>query len=104
MKIGFSEEVTRTVRISVEDRLDAFSSQELRKHFDELFDQGVINYVVDLSTTPFMDSAGMAALVSAMKRARQAGGDVALVWPESESVRRILNLTHFDRVFTMLEA
>lgn len=103
MKIGFSEEVVRTVRISIEDRLDAFSSQELRKHFDELFEQGITNYIVDLSATPFMDSAGMAALVSAMKRARQAGGDVVLVWPNSDSVKRILSLTHFDRVFTMID-
>ncbi|MCB0066801.1 MAG: STAS domain-containing protein [Caldilineaceae bacterium] len=104
MKIGISEEVVRTVRIRIEDRLDAFSAQELRAHFDELFEQGVTNYVIDLSATPFMDSAGMAVLVSAMKRARQAGGDVALVWPDADAVKRILKLTHFDRVFTMLDA
>lgn len=104
MKIAISEEVVRTVRISIEDRLDAFSSQELRAQLDQLFGQGVTNYVIDLSQTPFMDSAGMAVLVSALKRARQAEGDVALVWPQSDSVKRILRLTHFDRVFTMLDA
>lgn len=104
MNITTSEEVVRTVTIKPDDRIDAFTSQELRQHFNTLFDQGVTNFVIDLSDTPFMDSAGMAVLVSTLKRARQAGGDVQLVWPKSEAVKRILRLTHFDRVFTMLDA
>ena len=42
-------------------------------------------------------------LVNLLKRAREHGGDVHLVWPAEEAARRILRLTKFDRVFTFAE-
>jgi anti-sigma B factor antagonist len=42
-------------------------------------------------------------LVSALKQARQQGGDVKLVWPREEAARRILRLTRFNRVFDLAE-
>jgi anti-anti-sigma factor len=60
--------------------------------------------VCDLSNVAFMDSAGLAVLVSLMKRARQDRGDVRLVWPTAESAKRILQLTKFDRVFDRFES
>jgi anti-anti-sigma factor len=59
--------------------------------------------VVDLSAVPFIDSAGMAVLVSLLKKARIAAGEVILVWPSEEAARRILRLTKFDRVFPMAD-
>jgi anti-anti-sigma regulatory factor len=46
----------------------------------------------------------MAVLVSLLRRSRQAGGSVKLVWPRSEAVRRTLKLTQFDRIFEFVEA
>lgn len=89
-------------RVQPADRIDAFSCQTLQAELDELFEQGHKFIVIDLSKTPFLDSAGMAVLVRMLKRCRQIDGDVALVWPDSEPVQRILRLTQFDRVFTML--
>lgn len=51
----------------------------------------------------FMDSAGMAALVSLLKQARQVGGNVVLVRPTNPATYRILTLTRFDQVFMMAE-
>ena len=71
---------------------------------DELLESGAQRFVLDLSEVPFLDSAGMAVLVSLLKRARQGGGDVRLVWPAEEGARRILRLTKFDRVFSMADS
>ena len=76
----------------------------MREKFDDLLEEEVERFIVDLSDTTFLDSAGMAALVSLLKRARQAGGDVMLVWPKLEAAQRILKLTKFDKVFTMLDS
>ena len=46
----------------------------------------------------------MAVLVSVLKRARQAGGDVRLVRPRAEAVERTLRLTRFDQVFSMVDS
>lgn len=103
MKIVIEEQVQRTVTLVIQDRLDAFSAPALRAEVDRLTDAGVKDFVIDLSATPFMDSAGMAVLVSLLRRTRTVGGSVKLVWPRSEAVRRTLQLTHFDRVFEFVK-
>lgn len=103
MKIVVQEQIQRTVTVALQDRLDAFSAPALRSQLDELAASGVQNFIIDLSGTPFMDSAGMAVLVSLLRRSRQTGGSVKLVWPRAEAVRRTLQLTQFDRIFEFIE-
>lgn len=101
MDLPITEHVIRIVVAAPHERIDAFNAPELRATLDRLADGGVSRFVLDLSAVPFLDSAGMAVLVSLLKRARQNGGDVRLVWPAEEAAQRILRLTKFDRVFTM---
>ncbi len=104
MEIRITDHIVRIVVVAPQDRVDAFSGGELRERLDQLLAEGANMLVIDLSNVPFLDSAGMAVLVSALKRARQANGDVKLVWPKEEAARRILRLTRFDRVFSMAES
>lgn len=99
--LSIQENVIRIVTIAPQGRLDTVSAVDFRKQVQGVIDGGVKNIVLDLSHTPFLDSAGMAALVSALKQCREKGGDARMVWPEAEAVRRILALTKFDRVFQM---
>jgi anti-sigma B factor antagonist len=103
MELTVNEYVVRVVVVAPQERIDALNAPVLRQRLHALLDDGASNLVIDLSVVPFMDSAGMAVLVSALKRARSAGGDVRLVWPKAEAARRILNLTQLDRVFGMAE-
>lgn len=89
--------------VVIRDRIDAFSAPELQGHLEKLLSEGITRFVLDLSDVPFLDSAGMAVLVSLLKRTRSAAGDVRLVWPKKEEAQRILRLTKFDRVFEMME-
>jgi anti-anti-sigma factor len=97
------EHILRVVIVAPQERIDAANAPELRQQLLELADGGAANFVIDLSEVPFMDSSGMAVLVSILKRARQDGGDVKLVWPKVDAARRILNLTKFDRVFDVTD-
>lgn len=103
MELIVKEYVIRIATVAPQTRVDAFNAPELRARLDTLLDDGVQKFVLDLSAVPFLDSAGMAVLVSVLKRARAAGGDVRLVWPRQEAAQRILRLTKFDRVFTMAD-
>ncbi len=100
-QISIKEDVKRIVTIAPQGRLDTVRALDFKKQLQSVIDSGVKNIVLDLSQTPFLDSAGMAALVSALKQCRERGGDARMVWPEAEPVRRILALTKFDRVFQM---
>jgi len=62
-------------------------------------------FVVDLTRTRFCDSAAIAALIEAHKRAQAAGGQMVLAL-SGAAVPRIFELTGVDRViptFTSLE-
>ena len=101
MNINIKEIIIRRIVIAPSERLDAFSAPELRGEIDRLLADGATQFVLDLSKISFLDSSGMAVLVSLLKRARQAGGDVKLVMPIEEAAQRILKLTKFDRVFDL---
>ncbi|MFN8442656.1 MAG: STAS domain-containing protein [Caldilineaceae bacterium] len=101
LTMNVQEEITRIVTLTITARLDAFSAPDYRTQIQTLLEQKVRHLVIDLSATPFLDSAGIAVLVSALKQCRQRGGDVRLVIPQSEAVKRIFELTKFDRVFEM---
>ena len=104
MKVIVTQKSKEITVVNLDGHFDTLSVPEFRKKIDQLLESGTIYYIVDLSDTTFMDSAGMSVLVSLLKQARHQHGDVRLVWPKREAPRRILNLTRFDRVFTMAES
>lgn len=52
--------------------------------------------VFDLQDVPFVDSAGLGALLGAVRRIRENGGNAVISRPRP-SVRRALHLTAIDR-------
>lgn len=75
--------------------LDAFTVGQFRESLTEL--GGARRLLIDLSSVPFLDSAGLGALIGGVRRAREAGGDVA-VYGARPAVARLLHTTGFDRV------
>lgn len=92
-------ERTRIETLTIHSRLDVFNALEFRTQLQSMFDQMVIHLVIDLSQASFIDSTGMAVLIGALKHCRQKGGNVRLVMPRMEAVKRILELVQFDHVF-----
>lgn len=103
MEINTHEHIVRIQIIGVTGRLEAFTVAKFREEQDRLLAEGHARFVIDLRETEFMDSAGMSALVTLLKRARQQGGNVVLVKPTDPAAYRILTLTRFDQVFTMAD-
>ncbi|GAB4224383.1 MAG: STAS domain-containing protein [Acidobacteriota bacterium] len=48
----------------------------LRETIRSLIDAGKKNFVLDLSSVRYLDSAGLGELVATLKRVREAGGDL----------------------------
>lgn len=90
--------------IQLNGRIDAFSVGALRDKQEALLAEGRTRFIVDLHDVTFLDSAGISALVSLLKRARLAGGDVVLVSPMNDDAYRIFKLTRFDQVFKMVNS
>lgn len=77
-------------------RLDASSQEIVKKVW--LSNDHLKYIIADMAATSFIDSLGMAALVSGMKTVRTRGGDFYIVNP-GEVVRVLLELTRMDGVF-----
>ena len=92
----------RGVVVQPTGRLNMVAAPRLREQLRELVETGSRHLVVDLSATEFIDSSGLGALVSGLKAARQAGGDLRIAAP-TEQVRRVLTLTKLDKVLTAHE-
>jgi anti-anti-sigma factor len=78
-------------------RLTVVTAPQLRASVTERLAAGDRLIVVDLAGTEFVDSSGLGALVSCLKAARQAGGDLRLVAP-TEQVAMVLRMTNLDRI------
>jgi anti-anti-sigma factor len=103
MKIGLERIREGVVVIGLNGRLDAAAAREVQECLEEAFAGGSTNLVVDLSKVSFIDSTGLGTLVSGLKVARRAEGDVRLVAPNSQ-VRKLLQLTTLDRVFRVSDS
>ncbi len=80
--------------------LDAFTVSQFRQSLAELASSPRL--VIDMSGVPFVDSAGLGALIGGIRRAREMGGDVVVACNRASLVRT-LRTTGFDRIVTMTE-
>lgn len=82
--------------------LDAAGARVVRTETAALNLSGTPNVTVDLSDVPFLDSSGLGALIALAKKAARQGGRVRLFRP-GEQPLRLVQLTHLDRFFEVLE-
>ena len=80
--------------------LDAFTVSQFRQALAELASNPSI--LIDMSGVPFVDSAGLGALIGGIRRARELGGDVAVAC-NRPTLTRLLHTTGFDRIVTVTD-
>lgn len=80
--------------------LDAFTVSKFRQALAEL--ASTPRLLIDMSGVPFVDSAGLGALIGGIRRARELGGEVA-VCCNRPTLTRLLRTTGFDRIVTVTE-
>lgn len=80
-----------------EGRINLVTATAVRREVQRVVDEGHARLALDLSRVEFIDSSGLGALVSGLKTARTAGGDLRLV-AATEQVAGVLRLTNLDRI------
>ena len=80
--------------------LDAYTVGQFREALVEL--AATPRLLIDLSDVPFMDSAGLGALIGGIRRAREAEGDVSVACSRP-TLTRLLHTTGFDRIVPVTE-
>ncbi len=90
----------RVWTIAAHGRIDLPAARAIEDAIAELCDAGKARVVVDLSDVLYMASAGLAALLTGVRRARLLQGDVRLA-AMNDRVRDVFEMSGFDQVFTI---
>lgn len=80
--------------------LDAYTVPAFREALAGL--GSVPRLLIDLSEVPFMDSAGLGALIGGIRRVRESGGEVAVACARP-ALTRLLHTTGFDRIVSVTD-
>jgi anti-sigma B factor antagonist len=89
---------SKTCVLELDGTLNAGSADEVKGHFREVVGNGIRRVVLDLEDVPFIDSSGLAALVSGLKTLNEEKGALKLASLQSQA-DLLFKLTMFDKVF-----
>ena len=102
LKVSTWSQGERTV-LSVAGEIDLYTAPRLHGELvTVLAADEPVQLVVDMSGVEFCDSTGMNVLLAAHRRAREHGGVLELAAPRP-SVRKILQVTGLESVFTVID-
>src|SRR5579863_3084432 len=90
-----------TVASLIGDHLDASNADEFKRDMAPLLD-GNACIVLDMSEIQFLDSAGLGALLSCLRKLSAGGGDLKLTGV-SPQVRSVFHITRMHRIFDIFD-
>lgn len=88
------------ILVHLSGRLDAVTTPKVKTVLQQLTTTEQPKIVIDLNEVSFIDSSGLAALVSGLRSARENGGTIALSGVQPQA-RTVFHLTMMDRVFSI---
>ncbi len=91
------------VTLSVSGRLDAVSSVDAEKEFNEVLDAGHDMLLIDLSGLDYISSAGLRVLLVVAKRIQQKGGRVTLAGMVA-GVKEVFEISGFSSIFKIFDS
>ena len=92
-----------TCTVVVRGELDGASIGELVEQVEACMAEGVTDVLIDCRALDFMDSKGVGGLLELKARLEEQGGVLVLFAPGNR-VRRTLEVTGLDTVFTVVDA
>lgn len=88
--------------VKLPERLMMANAADARAALKETINRGSGKLILDLADTVFMDSSGLAVLVSSLQAARKKDGDVYIV-AMCSTVRALFELTRLHTVFQIFD-
>ena len=98
MKISTFSAENEVYLLEVTSSVDGYTAPSLDKTLQDLLSRGHSRLLLDASQISFMSSAGLRALTSAQREARQLGGEVRL-FGLSAQVRKVFDMSGLDQLF-----
>jgi anti-anti-sigma factor len=101
--MDISIEIRGTVTIvRVVGSVDGISAPDLQTAFEQQVRDARVYLIADLAGVAYTSSAGLRALLGAMKDARTHGGDLRLAAPRPD-VRKVLEMSGFASILKIFD-
>lgn len=84
--------------ISIEGEIDIYNSNNFKKELSELIQSNPADVYVNCEKLEYIDSTGLGALVSILKKVKQYDGDIHLFNLKS-NVAKLFKITDLNKVF-----
>jgi anti-sigma B factor antagonist len=84
--------------VKIVGQLIVGNRHELKTQLQEALDRGETRFLIDCSETGYIDSSGLAALVTLARKVREQGGEIRIA-ALNEDLRSLFELTKLDTVF-----
>lgn len=97
--IASAEKFDNVVVVTLTERLDVFSAEQLMEEFDALLHEGSTYFIVDLTGVRVVDADGDYPLLHLLKCVQEVGGSVSLVCPAGNPIRVYYEMMRLDTLF-----
>ena len=88
--------------VTVSGRVDSNTAPAFDEALKDVIEGGQHNLVLELSAVEFMSSAGLRAMVSALKACKSGGGNLAVASP-SKRVAEVMDLAGLTLLFLLFD-
>ena len=97
------EKSVGTVEIlSLNGRLDAYSSNEVEKSINTLIEGGCVRIVVNFDGVEYISSSGLRVMLASLKRLKKLQGDLKLACLKPY-VKEVFDIAGFTQLFEICE-
>jgi len=103
MTFSVRKEPNSVVVVAVDGQLIVGNRQELKQKILDSLDAGDRKFLIDFTSTGYIDSSGLGVLVSLSKKIRDQGGDLRLAGL-NEDLKTLFELTKLDTLFAISDA
>lgn len=94
---------TSPLVIAVRGEIDVATAPQLRESLHRVIADGESTVVLDLLEVTFLDSTALGVMVGALKRCREAGGELHVVIADPR-IMKIFEITGLTNVFTIADS
>ncbi len=92
-----AQQIGETTVVSIVGSIDALTAGEVSGFLNEQIGSGRRQIVGDLGQVEFISSAGLRAILAALKDSRQQGGDLRLAAPRA-GIEKTLKMSGFTNI------
>jgi anti-sigma B factor antagonist len=100
MSFSLRKDPDGAVVVGVDGQLIVGNRQELKQLVLDALEGGARRFVIDFTSTGYIDSSGLGVLVSLSKKIREQGGDLRLAGL-NEDLQTLFELTKLDTLFAI---